>query len=143
METHYKSKTLAAWIALVAGSLGLHRFYLRGFGDWLAWLHPPLTALGLVGLNRLLTLGQDDRLAWVLLPLLGLMLAQGMFVGIFHALTPDERWDARHNPGHPGTTTRWGPVMAAILGLLVGAGLFMAAITYGIQMFFQWQLGPA
>jgi hypothetical protein len=139
---HYKSKTLAAWVALAAGSLGLHRFYLRGFGDALAWLHPPLTALGFVGLHRWQTLGQDDRLAWLLLPLLGVMLAQGMFVGIFHALTPDERWDARHNPGHAGVATRWGPVLAAILGLLLGAGLLMSAVAYGIQMFFQWQLGP-
>jgi hypothetical protein len=143
VEKHYKSKTLAAWIALVAGSLGLHRLYLHGFRDALAWAHPPLTALGLVGLNRWQTLGQDDRLAWLLLPLLGLMLAQGMFVAILHGLTPDERWDARHNPTHAVVATHWGPVLAAIFGLLLGAGLLMSSVAYGIQMFFQWQLGPA
>ena len=44
--THDKSKTLATWIAILFGTLGLHRFYLRGFGDWLGWLHPLPTGLG-------------------------------------------------------------------------------------------------
>ena len=37
----YRSKTLASWIALIGGSLGLHRFYLHGFRDpwgWLCWV---------------------------------------------------------------------------------------------------------
>ena len=34
----YKSKTLATWLALVGGSVGLHRFYLHGFRDAWGWL---------------------------------------------------------------------------------------------------------
>ena len=34
------------WLALLGGSLGLHRFYLRGLGDWIGWLHPIASALG-------------------------------------------------------------------------------------------------
>ena len=30
-----KNKTLATWLAFVGGPLGLHRFYLKGLGDWL------------------------------------------------------------------------------------------------------------
>ena len=41
-----KSKTLATWIALVGGSLGLHRFYLFGLRDAWGWLHPWPTLLG-------------------------------------------------------------------------------------------------
>jgi hypothetical protein len=47
-----KSKTLATWIAIVAGPLGLHRFYLHGFRDVLGWLHPLPTLIGLYGVNR-------------------------------------------------------------------------------------------
>jgi hypothetical protein len=140
MATHNKSKTLAAWLAFAAGSLGLHRLYLHGFRDPLAWLHPLPTALGLIGLQRMVEIGQDDRLAWLLLPLLGLMLAQGMLVAIVHALTPDERWDSRHNPGAAVTATGWGPVLAAIVSLLIGGGVLMATIAFSVQMFFQWQL---
>ena len=35
-----KSKTTTAWLAFLGGPLGLHRFYLRGLGDWLGWLLP-------------------------------------------------------------------------------------------------------
>ena len=28
-----KNKTLATWLAFLGGPLGLHRFYLHGFGD--------------------------------------------------------------------------------------------------------------
>ena len=64
---HPKSKTLATWLALLLGSLGLHRLYLHGPRDLLAWLHPLPTLAGLYGMARLDVLGQDDRLAWLLL----------------------------------------------------------------------------
>ena len=139
MSTHYRSKTLAAWLALLLGSLGLHRLYLRGFGDVLAWLHPVATAVGVLGVHRLRSLGQDDMLAWLLVPVLGLMLSQAMLLAIIYALTPDVRWDARHNPGQPVTATTWGPVFAAVLGLLLGGGVLMGTIAYSGQKFFEWQ----
>jgi hypothetical protein len=136
----YRSKTIAAWLALLTGSLGLHRLYLHGWRDRLAWLHLPPTAAGLIGVERLLQFGQDDRLAWLLIPLFGLMLSQGALFAILYGLTPDERWDARHNRGHAVTATRWGPVLAAITALLVGGAVLMGTIAYGVQMFFEWQL---
>ncbi len=137
----YRSKTLAAWLAVLFGTLGLHRLYVRGFGDVWGWLHPLPTALGLIGLHRHLTLGQDDRLSWVLLPLLGLSISAAMLTAIIWALTPDERWDARHNPGREGTATGWGPVLAAIVAMLLGGGILMGTIAYSGQRFFESQLG--
>lgn len=137
---HYRSKTLAAWLALTVGALGLHRMYLHGLGDRWAWLHPVPTALGLIGVQRMLALGQDDRLAWLLIPLLGLMLSQAMLVAILWALTPDERWDARFNLGHAPVATGWGPVIAAIVALLIGGGVLMGTVAFGGQKFFEWQL---
>ena len=141
-DTHYRSKTLAAWLAVLGGTLGLHRMYVHGLDDRWAWLHPLPTVLGLIGLHRLSSLGQDDRLAWLLLPLLGLSIAVATLAGIVYALTPDERWEARHNAGRPGTTTGWGAVLAAIAGLLLGGTALMGAIAYGGQKFFEWQLAP-
>jgi TM2 domain len=135
-----RSKTLAAWLALLLGPLGAHRFYLHGWGDRLGWLHLPPTLAGLHGVLRLRELGLDDRLAWLLAPLLGLMVSVAMATGIVHALTPDEAWDARHNAGRRVTATGWGAVLAAIMGLLVGGGVLMGTIAYSGQMFFQWQL---
>lgn len=139
----YRSKTLATWIAVLGGSLGLHRLYLHGLRDVLGWLHPLPTALGLVGVQRMLEFGQDDRLSWLLVPLLGLMIAQGMFCAILYGLTPDDRWNARHNPRGPEHRTGWGAVLGVIVALMVGAGVLMATIAYGFQRYFEAQIEEA
>jgi hypothetical protein len=138
-----RSKTLATWIAVLGGTLGLHRLYLRGFGDVLGWLHPLPTGLGLLGVLRMREVGQDDLLSWVLIPLLGLMIAQSMLCAIVYGLTPDEKWAARHNPGQAPQATGWGPVLGVILALLLGAGVLMGTIAFGGQKFFEWQLGQS
>lgn len=139
----YKSKTLATWIAVLGGSLGLHRLYLHGLRDILGWLHPLPTALGVIGVQRMIEFGQDDRLSWVLVPLLGLMIAQGMFCAILYGLTPDEKWNARHNPQGPEHRTGWGAVIGVIVALMVGAGVLMATIAYGFQRYFETQIEEA
>jgi hypothetical protein len=140
---HYKSKTLATWIALVGGSLGLHRFYLHGFGDRLGWLHPWPTLAGVIGVQRMLAFGQDDHLSWLLIPLLGLMVAQAMLCAIRYGLTPDERWDARHNPGAPVHATGWAPVIGVIAALMIGAAVLMATIAFSGQRFFEYEIEQA
>ena len=139
----YKSKTLATWAALLGGTVGLHRFYLYGGRDVLAWLHTAPTLAGLWGVRRMLELGQDDRLAWLLLPLLGLMLAQAALFAILYGLTPDERWDTCHNPGAATHRTGWGPVLGVIAALMIGATALMATIAFGGQRYFEWQVDEA
>ena len=134
----YKSKTVATWLALLGGTLGLHRLYLHGRRDVLAWLHPIPTLAGLIGVQRMRELGQDDRVAWLLLPWLGLMLAQAALCAIVYGLTADARWDARHNPGMASRSTAWGPVLGAIAGLVIGATALMATIAFSAQRFFEW-----
>jgi hypothetical protein len=136
----YRSKTAAAWLALLAGPLGLHRFYLYGLRDLWGWLFPLPTLLGLLGVDRMDQLGQDDPLAWLLIPLLGVAISAAMLGAIVYALTPDEKWDARHNPGRSVTASGWGPVLAAIFALLIGGAVLMGTIAYSGQKFFEWQL---
>ena len=138
-----RSKTLAAWLALLLGTLGIHRLYLHGLKDRWAWLFPWPSLGGLAGVVRMRTLGQDDHWAWALIPLLGLMISVAMLTAIVYALTPDEKWDARHNPGQPVTATAWGPVLAAITALLVGGAVLMGTVAFGGQKFFEWQLEAA
>ena len=138
--TRYRSKAWATWIALLGGTLGLHRLYLYGRRDRLVWAYPLPTLLGLAGVQRLRALGQDDMLAWLLIPLLGLMLSIAMLTAIVYGLTADEKWDARHNPGQPSRATAWGPVLGVILALLIGGIALMGTVAYGGQKFFEWQL---
>lgn len=139
-DTRYRSKTVATWLAIVGGTLGLHRHYLHGTKDVLAWLHILPTLLGLTGVIRMRQLGQDDHVAWILIPVLGLMISQVMLCAIVYGLTPDEKWDARHNPGQTPVTTAWGPVLGVITALMLGAAVLMGTIAFGIQKLFEWEL---
>ena len=91
---------------------------------------------------RMRELGQDDALAWLLVPLLGLMISQAMLCAIVYALTPDEKWNARHNPDAAPHATAWAPVLGAILALMLGGGVLMGTIAFSGQKFFEWQLAP-
>lgn len=135
-----RSKTLATWLAFIAGSMGLHRFYLHGLRDALGWLHVPPTLLGLYGVERMLELGQDDRLAWALIPLLGLALAASMLAAIVYGLTPDERWNARHNAGAAARPSGWLVVFGVVGAVFVGATVLIATIAFSGQRYFESQV---
>lgn len=142
-----KHKTLAAFLALVGGSLGLHRFYLKGWGDWVGWLFPVPTALGWWGVERVRQLGQDDPLSWLLVPLLGLTLAISCLMAVVYALTPADKWNARHNPALPADaragTSQGLTIAVLIAAMLVGTTAFMASLAFGFQRYFEYQIEEA
>lgn len=135
----YRSKTVAAWLALLLGSLGAHRLYLHGFADRRAWLYPLPTLVGLAGVVRMRNFGVDDGVSALLIPPLGLSLSVAMLAAVVMALTADATWDARYNPQQPGHSTAWGPVLAAMVGLFVGAAVLLGTIAFSGQRFFEWQ----
>ena len=142
-----KNKTLAATLALVGGSLGLHRFYLKGWGDWVGWLFTIPTALGWWGVERVREFGQDDKLAWVLVPLLGFALAASCLTAVVYALTPTDRWNTRHNPALPADA-RTGASQALTIVVLIAAMLggttaFMASLAFSFQRYFEYQIEEA
>ena len=55
-----KNKTLATWLTLLLGPIGLHRFYLFGWRDPPGWLMIIPTLLGLYGFQRVDAYGLDD-----------------------------------------------------------------------------------
>lgn len=134
-----KSKGIAAWLALLLGSLGLHRFYLYGLKDAWAWAHPLPTLLALTALRSIENI-DSPQLTWAL-PLLGLMVVIGCVNAIHIGLTPDERWNSRHNPAQPAPPTRWAPVLATVASLLVGSTALMASIAFSAQRYFEITLG--
>lgn len=142
-----KNKTLAAVLAVLGGTLGLHRFYLRGLGDWIGWLHPIPAALGWWGVDRVLTYGQDDKLSWVLIPLLGMTIAASCLTGIVYALTDREKWNRWFNPTLPVDTnagaTHWLTIATLVLALLMGTVAFMGSLAFGIQRYFEYQIEEA
>lgn len=142
-----KNKTLAALLALVLGTLGLHRFYLKGLGDRVGWLFPIPTALGWWGVERVRALGQDDQMAWVLVPLLGVALAASCLTAVLYAITPQDKWNAAHNPHLPtdapagtgGTLT----IAVLVVAMLIGTTAFMASLAFSFQRYFEYQIKEA
>lgn len=132
-----KSKTLATWIAIIGGSLGLHRFYLHGFRDLPGWLHPLPTLIGAHGVNRALALGQDDQLAWALMPLLGCTVVAAMLAAIVYGLTSDDNWNKRFNGGRAASRGGWLAILGVMLALLVGSAVLMATIAFSSQRYFE------
>ena len=139
-----KNKTLAAWLALVGGPLGLHRFYLHGFGDLLGWLLPIPTAIGLYGIERVQQYGQDDQWSWVLIPFVGFTFAGCALMAIIYGLMPIEKWNARFNPAGAAESrsggTNWFTIAAVVLALMVGTGVLMASIVFSFQRYFEYQV---
>ncbi|NBT53434.1 MAG: TM2 domain-containing protein [Betaproteobacteria bacterium] len=142
-----KNKTLAAWLAFLGGPFGLHRFYLYGTSDMLAWLLPIPTALGLYGLERAQKYGLDDPLSWVLIPLLGFTISGCALTAIVYALTATEKWNARFNPTASADAaagqTQWVTVGAVVLSLLIGATVLMSSIVFSFQHYFEFQIEEA
>jgi TM2 domain-containing membrane protein YozV len=142
-----KSKTLAAFLALALGTMGLHRFYLKGWGDWVGWLFPIPTALGWWGVERVRALGQDDQLAWVLVPMLGVALAASCLTAVVYAVTPQDKWNAAHNPHLPADAPAGAghalTIAVLVVAMLAGTTAFMASLAFSFQRYFEYQIEEA
>ena len=138
-----KHKWTAAWLALVVGGFGAHRFYLHGWRDVWAWLQMPFTLAGIAGVVRAQNLGVDDKISWILIPLGGFSLAAAMLAGIVYGLMNDEKFNARFNPSRAAGDAGWGAVLGVAACLFIGGGVLMASIAYSAQHFFEWQVEEA
>jgi len=139
-----KNKTVAAWLAFLGGPLGLHRFYLHGFGDLLGWALPIPSALGLYGIQRIKQYGVDDPWSWVLVPLLGFTFAGCALTAIVYGLMTREKWNARFNKTAAEDAdaggTNWFTIGAVALSLLIGTTVLMASIVFSFQRYFEYQV---
>ena len=133
------SRAVATWLALLGGSLGLHRFYLHGTGDAWGWLHPWPTLVGAYGCWRMRELGVDDARGSLLVLLLGAMVALSMLQAIVYGLMSDEAWTRRHGPASAARGPAWPTVVAVVLALAIGASVAIATIAFAAQRYFESQ----
>lgn len=144
MSQRPKNKTFAAWLAVLFGSMGIHRFYLRGLGDWIGWLHPIAAALGWWGVERVQIYGQDDPLSWVLIPFLGASIAAACLAAIVYALSDRQKWNRWFNPDTEDEAssgaTQWLTIAALILAMLMGTVALMSSLAFGVQRYFEYQV---
>jgi hypothetical protein len=120
----HKNKTLATLLALLFGSAGLHRFYLYGRRDLWGWVH-----LATLPLSGLLMLGKPDTATIFSAGPFVLSVLAAFLETLLIGLTPDEKWDARYNPGSGRVSdTGWPVPLMLVLALACGATALIAAI---------------
>ena len=142
-----KNKTIALWLTLVVGPLGLHRIYLRGRYDTLSMALASATLVGLYGLYRARSLGVDDQISWLLIPFLGFTMAGCALNAIVYGLMSAASWNDRFNPTAPadspqGQTGRW-TVAGLITALFLGTTVLMASLAFTFQRYFEYQAEAA
>lgn len=116
MSTPHKNKTFATLLAGTLGVTGAYRFYLHGGKDFWGWIHAAIAILS----GLLIFSSPEGQRFFAALPLmLSGLIAQ--LVALVMGLTPDEKWDAQHNPGSARTSDS-GWFLAVILVLTFGAG---------------------
>lgn len=130
----HKNKTFATFIALLLGGLGIHRFYLYGWKDKWGWLHIASMPLSILALFAIADSAAPKSFAAA--PIVISVLA-GFLETLIIGLTPDEKWDARHNP-ESGKTSQSGWFLAVLLVLALGIGAIalIAAIARTFDLLF-------
>lgn len=132
MAATHKNKTIATLLAFIMGGLGLHRFYLGGIQDRWGWLH-----LGTVPVTlAIASAGTGWPVMFAASPLVLSVLA-GFLEALVLGLTPDEKWDAQHNPrSGRNSGSGWQLALLLVLTLGVGATALIAALARTFDLLF-------
>ena len=142
-----KNKTIAVWLTLLAGPLGLHRLYLHRRFDAISWMQLLPTLVGAYGLLRARGIGVDDHMSWLLIPWIGLSAAAAALTAIVYGLMETEKWNARFNPeGTPADTagaSGWLTITGVVTALLMGATVLLSSLAFSFQRYFEYQAEDA
>jgi hypothetical protein len=124
-RTAHKNKTAAALLALLLGWAGAHRLYLRGVHDKWAWLHLASVAAS----SALMVMAPQANPFYQLLPVI-VSLLTGLLEGLVIGLMPDEKFDARFNPGSGRQSdSQWPLALLLVITMMAGASGLIAAIS--------------
>ena len=142
-----KNKTLATWLSICTGTLGLHRFYMFGLRDSWGWVMALMSLLGLYGYERAQTMGLDDPLSWFLLPVVGLTITASAMQALYWGLMSKANWNSLYNPSedaeHKAGSTNWFTVIAMVLSMILGTTAMLSSLAYGFQRYFEAQITEA
>jgi TM2 domain-containing membrane protein YozV len=122
----HRSKVVAAWLACLFGVFGAHWWYMKRRGAW------GVTAFALL----MIVLAQFYPIWWDSPPFLLLIIptAAGYIDALIYALTADEKFDARYNPGSGEVTkTGWNAVIPAIFTTFFGSTVLMAGLAVTVM----------
>ena len=136
-----KNKTIAVWLTLITGPIGLQRVYLKGRFDAWSWLALVPSAAGAFGVMRARAIGLDDQLSWLLIPFLGFCIAACALAAIVYGLTDALRWNQKFNPlvdeEDESGQTHWLTVIGLASSLFIGTTALMATLAFSFQRYFE------
>lgn len=128
-DADFRSRAVAAVLAMLAGAFGAHQYYL-GRRFW--WVYP-LVAMPLLGIA--LRFDEWYRQWPFFIAALVPIVTFGEAIRI--ALMSDEAWDARFNPGSAiRSRNGFGVVLVAILSLFFGGMLCMSVLALAVEKIF-------
>lgn len=117
MSRTHKNKTFTTLLATLFGGIGAHRFYLFGKSDFWGWIHAAAAVLGV-----LLAISQPEQPALFTGAPLVISVLAGWLEALVLGLTPDDKWDARHNADSgKQSNSGWPLVLLLVMTLGVGA----------------------
>jgi hypothetical protein len=137
-----KNKTMAVWLTLLIGPVGLHRLYLFRRFDSVSWLLLIPTLIGTYGVLRAREVGLDDHASWVLIPWIGFSVAASSLTAIVYGLSEAGKWNQRFNPEHlesAAGNTGWLTIGGVVTALLLGATVLLSSIAFSFQRYFEYQ----
>lgn len=83
-----KSKLLTVLLAFLFGSVGAHRFYLKGGRDFWAWTQVAAMALGIVGVVLLWSTHRSSLPGWACAIIGGASVLTGFLSALVYGLRP-------------------------------------------------------
>ncbi|WP_422999615.1 NINE protein [Undibacterium sp. Ji67W] len=132
MTSPHKNKTITTLLAVLTGSLGGHRFYMYGKRDKWGWMH--FISLPISFIASHLFIGQPGLATYSALVLSFLV---SLFEALIIGLTPDEKWDERHNKlsEHPSESS-WPLALILVFTVGFGAIALIGTIARAFDLFY-------
>lgn len=129
----HKSKILATLLSALFGGVGAHRFYLHGSRDFWGWNYVVAFLLFVCALFLMRT---QQSLVLIFIALFPLSVYAGLIEALVIGLTPDDKWDAKHNTKSGGTTTsKWPIAVILVLSFALGFTAFIAGIARATDLY--------
>lgn len=133
MQTKHKNKTLATLLAVFLGGPGAHRFYLYGGKDFWAWNY--VFAFFLFASAIALTRAPHS-LGVSLVALFPLSIFAGWIEALVIGLTPDKKWDAKHNAvSQRSSASGWPLILLLVLTFALGFTTFIMCVARATDLF--------
>ena len=133
ITTKHKNKTLTALLAVFLGGVGAHRFYLYGSKDFLAWNY----VMAFILFASAVFLAQSPHTLMIsILALFPVSIFAGWIEAIVTGLTPDAKWDAKHNVGsQKESASGWPLIVLLVLTFALGFTTFIFCVARATDLF--------